>query len=130
VEHLPRNTVVLQLEPPELGHIRVQVRLTDERLSAAFWADSPEVRTLLHTHLPTLQQALTQHGFQTQQISIALAADGLSDYAGQFSQQHSAFQSFSHGSEPGIRGGLRAPLIAQGTTTDKYAHDGLVDVVI
>lgn len=128
--HLSRNTVLLQLEPPELGRLQVQVRLTDERLAAAFWAESPEVRTLLHTRLPMLQQALTQQGFQTQQISIALATDGFIDYSGQFSQQHSAFQPFAQGGEQGTPGSIRDTLIAQGMTTDKYAHDGLVNVVI
>jgi flagellar hook-length control protein FliK len=128
--HLPRHTLLLQLEPPELGHVRVQVRLLDERLAAAFWSDSSEVRALLHTHLPMLHQALNQQGFQTHQLSITPIIDGSVDNTAQFAQQHSAFQQFAQEGERRTPDSRRVPLASQEMLTYKNAHDGLVNVVI
>jgi hypothetical protein len=107
--HLPHHTILLQLEPPELGHVRVQVRLIDERLAATFWADSPEVRALLHAHLPILHHAVNQQGFQAHQLAITLATDGSVDNTGQFAHQHFAFQHFAQESERKTPDSMRTP---------------------
>ncbi|HEY7492889.1 MAG TPA: flagellar hook-length control protein FliK, partial [Candidatus Tectomicrobia bacterium] len=127
---LPRHTILLQLEPPELGHVRVQIRLLDERLAAAFWADSSEVRALLQAHLPMLHQALNQQGFQTHQLSITPSIDGSVDTAGQFAHQHSAFQQFAQEGERRTLDSIRVPLASQELLTYKNEHNGLVNVVI
>lgn len=88
---LPRNTILLQLEPPELGFVQVQVRVHHDSLAATFWADSPEVGALLHTHLPTLNQALQEQGFDASEISINLTTGSFAGHSGQFAQQHTRF---------------------------------------
>jgi flagellar hook-length control protein FliK len=129
---LPRNTILLQLEPPELGHLQVQIHLTDERLAATFWADSPEVRTLLHTHFPALNQSLQDKGFQAHQISITMGAESFAGQNGQSSQQHPEFQFLAHGREqnapPAQERGNRSD--ATGSHSHHVTHARLVDVVI
>jgi flagellar hook-length control protein FliK len=88
---LPRNTILLQLEPPELGFVQVQVRVHHDSLAATFWADSPEVGALLHSHLPTLNQALQEQGFDASEISINLTTGSFTGHSGQFAQQHTRF---------------------------------------
>ena len=73
---LPSNTVLLHLEPQELGALLLQVRVNDKRLIASFQAQSPEAEALLRTHLPTLHASLSQHGFEVQPIAITLATEG------------------------------------------------------
>ena len=96
---LPANTVVLHLEPRELGALLLHVRVNDKHLIASFQAQSPEAETLLRTHLPSLQESLSQHGFEVQPIAISLTADGFNAHmgagTGAFAQQHSAFQAFA-----------------------------------
>jgi flagellar hook-length control protein FliK len=96
---LPANTVVLHLEPRELGALLLQVRVNDKHLIASFQAQSPEAETLLRTHLPSLQESLSQHGFEVQPIAISLTAEGFNAHmgagTGAFAQQHSAFQAFA-----------------------------------
>jgi hypothetical protein len=91
--------VVLYLEPRELGALRLQVRVHDKRLIASFQTQSPEVETLLRTHLPSLHESLSQHGFEVQAIAITRAAEGFSAHmgtgTGAFAHQHSAFQAFA-----------------------------------
>jgi flagellar hook-length control protein FliK len=96
---LPANMVVLHLEPRELGALRLQVRVHDKRLIASLQAQSCEAEALLRTHLPSLHQSLSQHGFEVQSIAITRAAEGFSTYmgtgTGTFAHQHSAFQAFA-----------------------------------
>jgi hypothetical protein len=95
----PANMVVLHLEPRELGALRLQVRVHDKRLIASFQAQSPEVETLLRTHLPGLHETLSQHGFEVQSIAITRATEGVSAHmgtgTGAFAHQHSAFHAFA-----------------------------------
>jgi chemotaxis protein MotD len=96
---LPANTVVLHLEPRELGVLLLRVRVNDKRLIASFQAQSPEAETLLRSHLPSLHELLSQHGFEVQPITISRAAEGFSAHmgagTGTFAHQHSAFQAFA-----------------------------------
>jgi flagellar hook-length control protein FliK len=96
---VPANAVVLHLEPRELGALLLQVRVHDKHLIASFQAQSPEAETLLRTHLPSLHESLSQHGFEVQPIAISLAAEGFNAHmgagTGAFAHQHSAFQAFA-----------------------------------
>jgi flagellar hook-length control protein FliK len=64
------NEVVLRLDPPDMGHIKV--RLTSEMggLSASFHAESNAVKAVLETNLPALHTALNEAGVSVQQMSI------------------------------------------------------------
>ena len=96
---LPANTVLLHLEPRELGALLVQVHVSEKRLIASFRAQSPEAEALLRTHLPALHESLSQQGFEVQPIAITRAAEEFSTHlgagTGAFAQQHSAFQAFT-----------------------------------
>ncbi len=95
---LSRNTVLLQLEPPELGTLLVQVSQVDKQLVATFWADSSEVRALLQAHFPALHQMLSQQGSHIQQMVLDMATGGgFAEQFGQFSQRYSASHTFSQG---------------------------------
>jgi hypothetical protein len=123
---------LLQLEPPELGYLQVQIHLTGERLAAAFWAESPEVRALLHTHFPSLNQTLQEQGFETRQISITIASDAFSGQTGHFSHRHPEFQFLDH--SPQQNSTLAVRQDTQVAPTDSRHNNGsstrLVDVVI
>ena len=97
---LPANTVLLHLEPRELGALLVQVHVSEKRLIASFRAQSPEAEALLRTHLPVLHESLSQQGFEVQPIAITQAAEEFSTHlgagTGAFAQQHSAFQACTH----------------------------------
>jgi flagellar hook-length control protein FliK len=120
----------LQLHPPELGYLQVQVQLTDNQLSAAFWADSSEVRALLQTHLPTLQQNLSTQSFPTHYVSTTLAGGDFSGQAGQFAQQHAASQSFAHDRDHSASRGANQHLEIDRVTYRLATRNGLLDVVI
>jgi hypothetical protein len=49
---------VLQLDPPELGRLRIDLHMDGDKLAARILTETQESRTLLETHLPELRQAL------------------------------------------------------------------------
>jgi hypothetical protein len=127
---LPRHTLLLQLHPPELGTMQIRVRLANEQLSASFWADSPEVRSLLQTQFPSLQQHLSAQGFQVQHISMSSAAGDFAGYPGQSTQQHAESQSQTHSQRPPetAEGGREAVTTNVGRRA--LSRRGFVDVII
>ncbi len=126
---LPRNTVLLKLEPAELGSLVVQVRLTGKKnLEASFWTESSTVRTLLQAQLPSLNQVLTQQGFQPQQFFIA-SQEGFSNQLPSFAHQHSASHSFTSGHGQGW-GERRRQEQSHELPYWLQKSEGLVDVVI
>jgi hypothetical protein len=127
---MPRQTLLLQLHPPELGTMQIRVRLANEQLSASFWADSPEVRTLLQTHFPSLHQNLSAQGFQVQHISMSFTAGDFAGYPGQSAQQQEAFQSWSQSQQQPVtaEGGREATAIS--VVRRSLTRRGFVDVII
>ncbi len=98
---VPRNTVVLQVEPPELGTLVMQVRQVDEHFTASFWAESSEVRSLLQGHFPALNEALSQQGFEVSQLTLNMhLGHGFAGHSGSFARQHAPAMTFSH-EQPG-----------------------------
>lgn len=75
---------IIQLDPPELGKIKIDLRMDGDKLLAHIAADSPEAQSLLRNHLPELHRAL-----QLQQVNLAevrVANGGGSGAAGDFAQ--------------------------------------------
>ena len=118
---LPSNTMILHLEPRELGALLLQVRVNDKRLIASFQAQSPEAEALLRTHLPSLHESLSQYGFEVQPIAITQAAEGFSAHMGAgtggFAHQHSAFQAFAEEQQAANAGGTQSEVDLQRTLT-------------
>jgi hypothetical protein len=127
---LPRHTLLLQLHPPELGTMQIRVRLANEQLSASFWADSPEVRSLLQTHFPSLQQHLSAQGFQVQHISMSSAAGDFAGYPGQSTQQHAESQSQTHSHRPPVTAEGGREVAATNVVRHAFSRRGVVDVII
>jgi Flagellar hook-length control protein FliK len=132
---LPANTMVLHIEPRELGALLLQVRVNDKRLIASFQAQSSEAETLLRTHLPSLHESLSQHGFEVQPIAITRVAEGLSTHmdagTGAFAHQHSAFQAFAEDRQATKAGEIQSEVDLQRTPRwPSVQRPRLLDVVI
>ncbi|GIX47055.1 MAG: hypothetical protein KatS3mg131_1266 [Candidatus Tectimicrobiota bacterium] len=86
----PPQAVTLRLSPPHLGQLQVQVRLDDERLTAAFVVESSAAQQLLRTHLPLLQHLLDQQGFAQPHLVLYQAAGNFAWLAGHGSAKQEA----------------------------------------
>jgi hypothetical protein len=106
------------------------VRLIDDRLTAAFWAESPEVRALIQAHLSALHRSLSEQGFQSYQLSTTLASGEFIGHPGQFAHQHAASHFSSYERQEGPVAGHRDSINPGEGPRARPGRDGLVDVVI
>lgn len=82
----------LQITPPDLGTVRIEVHSHGGVLTARLEADTPAARQLLAEHLPQLREALQQQGANVDRIDVyqsdrAAQGEGMADSNWQSSQQ-------------------------------------------
>jgi|GEM_PF-6227967 len=71
-----RSTAQLRLNPPELGRIRVDVRLVGRRLVVGVQAESESARELLSRRVESLKESLKEHGIQVDRFEVMMNQGG------------------------------------------------------
>jgi len=56
-----KNEVVITLDPPELGSLKINLSLDDGKVQVHIIAEARESRSLIENHIPELKQALQLH---------------------------------------------------------------------
>ncbi len=71
------------LTPPELGTIKMSVKLSDGKVSTAFFVDNPTVKEIIDSKLLVLQQNLLEQGFQlgSFEVSVKDQSTNLNNFA-------------------------------------------------
>jgi flagellar hook-length control protein FliK len=67
---LGKEQATLQLDPPELGKLRIDLHLDGDKVAARILTESQESQLLLETHLPELRQALGENRVQLLDVRI------------------------------------------------------------
>ncbi|MGQ9806903.1 MAG: flagellar hook-length control protein FliK [Armatimonadota bacterium] len=75
----PATDLTVQLDPPELGVLRVKVTLSEGAITAHVRADSPDVHRLLLTGQSELRDALQQAGLRVDEIRVPQFGSGFAD---------------------------------------------------
>lgn len=91
-----RSTARIQLDPPELGRIRVDLRMADSKLKISVLTTSAEAKAVLQERADLLRTALEYHGIHVEQFDIDTVGDGermLDSPVGQESDE--SFSSFA-----------------------------------
>ena len=91
-----RSTARIQLDPPELGRIRVDLRMADNKLEIRVLTTSAEAKAVLQERADLLRTALEYHGIHVEQFDIDTVSDGermLDSPVGQGSDE--SFSSFA-----------------------------------
>jgi flagellar hook-length control protein FliK len=70
------HSVTVRLDPPELGHVEVEVRVHDGRLSVHAMVESTGVRDTLTRALPELRAALETGGLSTGSLDVGARSSG------------------------------------------------------
>ena|GEM_PF-5709956 len=65
-----RSTAKIRLHPPELGHVRVELKMVDARLEVRVHAENPAARELMSERLEILRTALQNHGLITERLEL------------------------------------------------------------
>ena len=71
-----RSTARIQLDPPELGRIRVDIRMADSKLRISVLTNSVEAKALLQERADSLCTALEHRGIHIEQFEIDTVRDG------------------------------------------------------
>lgn len=89
------GVMLMRLDPPELGQLRVQMTIQRGVVTAQFDAASPEARALLDKSMAVLRTALESHGLTVERLAVNHAPASTpgawsDDRSGANSQQHSS----------------------------------------
>jgi flagellar hook-length control protein FliK len=86
---LNKREAVIQLDPPELGKIKIDLRLEGEKLEARIVADVHESRALIESHLQELRQALRSQHVELAEVRVSQGSwsGGAGDSTPGFGQQ-------------------------------------------
>ncbi len=66
------SSMTLRLDPPELGQLRVDVRMQDQTLVVRFQAQTQAAHDLLQDRISELRHALDQHGIRLDRAEIEI----------------------------------------------------------
>lgn len=100
--NIKQNKAVLQLHPPELGKVRIELTVgQSNQVHANFIADHPDVRQALEGNLSVLRHQLAQGGLQLGhcEINLNMGEQHLPAGGGGYNQHNFSPQ---HGQMPGV----------------------------
>lgn len=66
------GSIMLRLQPPDLGFVRVQLDIAAGTVHATFQSEQPVVRTLLAQQMGQLRMALESHGLQVERLDVQM----------------------------------------------------------
>jgi flagellar hook-length control protein FliK len=100
-----KSEAVLQLEPPELGKIKIDLSMEDGRLHARIVAEGHDSKALIEAHLPELRQALLAGKIDVAEVRISQGSwSGAGDLGqGLQEQQHGRQEAGSRFDAPAPR---------------------------
>jgi flagellar hook-length control protein FliK len=65
-----KKEAIMQIDPPELGRLRIDLRLDGDRLEARILAETAESRAIIETHLPELRRILGENRVELVNVRI------------------------------------------------------------
>lgn len=65
-----RQGALIQLEPPELGKVKIELLLQGDQVKARIITEVADVKTLIQAHLPELRQALQAHRLDLGEVKV------------------------------------------------------------
>jgi len=96
------KTVKLQLKPPELGSLKVEMDIKGQSLKLGLFTESDTTRDFLASHIHMLKEALVDNGIKLERFDIEIRHDfeqSLTDFKGNprhYKQRHQGI----HGTPP------------------------------
>ncbi len=97
-----RSEMIVRLDPPELGELRIYLSMDKTGLATELAAQSDTVRSFIQTHLPEVRQALSDAGIQVSRFEVSSGADFEMGRNGSGQHQPARDQRFNPGFENGF----------------------------
>jgi len=108
--------IVIRLDPPNLGRVRVALRMDGNEVRGVLDVENPRTLNQLQREAPDLVGRLTDAGIEMKRMDISLSQDGARD-SGVFSQQY-AQDAPGQGRWDALDQDLPTEEILSGATTD------------
>jgi len=122
----------LRLSPPELGSLRLEVRMQQGGMIARLEAETPAARTLLIDNLPVLRERLAEQGVHIEQFDVDLLdrhdQSNFHDQGQRPSDDRGTAQRYE--SEPAQRASSEAVTRAERSETEISAIAKRINVII
>ncbi len=111
-----KSSITMNLNPEELGRVRLEMSVEGDRVRAQFHAQSQQVQEVLEKHLPRLRDALESQGLKLDEVRVDADASQQQGGKGFYQDQRQQASSFHATS----RGGVAASLSDQAETGTSY----------
>jgi hypothetical protein len=108
------------LDPPDLGRVRIDIRLKNDALFLQVETETAAGRNLLNSRLSELRDALQQHGIHMERANVQLR-DAVPDTPQTREQQH------QHQQQPSQQGNQQSSQEASGQAGDQPGRSGRHD---
>ncbi len=126
------GSVRLRLSPPDLGSLKIEIKVSRGEMTARVEADTPSARNLLLDNLPALRDRLAQHDIKVQRFDVDLMDRSGGGMANQSSQQQN--QSWQDPVPPAPRTPAQAAAAAQtvveSSSVRPASGEGRLNVVV
>ncbi len=124
----------IRLSPPELGSLRLQVKLSDGTLSARIEAETPEARQVLLDNLPMLRERLAEQNIRVERFDVDLFNSGNNGGGTQQSREEFDQSMFAAAQRGRAANGANAPSTggqsAAITSNSTTRNDGRLDITV
>ena len=124
------KTMVVQLSPPSLGELRIEVSSVKDTLHVSLLSGSPTVRDLLESHALGLRESLARNGIEVASVAVMPALAGHA--AGQQYADH-ATPDFTRAT-PAVQSVSGASSDSGGASDERYRrvtpHEGTLNLFV
>ena len=110
--------IVIRLNPPELGRVRVMLRLEGSEVRGVLEVENPRTLSQLQREAPNIMNRLTDAGIEMKRMELSLSENGMRD-----SMRDSAWFSQQYGENGAGHGGWGTS--GQGRATDEVLSGGV-----
>jgi flagellar hook-length control protein FliK len=132
--HRGESSTTIRLNPPELGRMRVDLRMTDDALRVRLHVSSEEARALVAGRFEDLAAALREHDIRVDRFEVTTLsrdAEAQTDSSARAEDQANAQRDREKTNEPKAEGERRAAVAtAANETPVEVVESGRVDVSV
>ncbi len=113
-----RHELTLELQPEQLGRLRVRIGTDDNQVSALISTESEQVKELLNRGSAALRQELASQGLVLDKFQIDVNSQGSTDEHASYQQGSGSRRNGSHQQAPSAGKGFAEP----GTRRSAFGH--------
>lgn len=119
-----KKTAELQLYPRELGRLQIKLKIDNRNITARFFVENPEVKSLLQSQIHNLRRTFVQQGYNWQEATVDFTGQDQGPSHGyNRGGERRSFRNSSSGLEDRYYGeGLEGEFALPGVEFETYDH--------